>query len=210
MRVGRAQFIHPLSNGQTTVKTQCKEVLPSRHREGQKNERPSAILLHKGQTQFNSIGMGGWGGAISASGCTLRVSNGKGPFSSALVKGEGWSQKEVGGGGVGGWGGAEKKKLFWSFYMLRLLRCSSETIKATADRARVKRSSSAPSFFWCPCEISLGGFNDLRMSAFSVTLTPVAAAWRRRGGGGGRVMYCVLRSSWGAIFNVTASVDLSF
>lgn len=80
----------------------------------------------------------------------------------------------------------------WSRFSAR--RCVlSETIKATADSSGVKRSSSNPPttaattlHFCCPCEISLDGFNDLWMSAFSVTLTLVADTSGWQG-----VMHCV-------------------
>lgn len=54
---------------QTTVKTKSKEVLLLGTEKAGKNERPSAIVFHKGQMQFNPIiwrdGGGGGGGYLS-------------------------------------------------------------------------------------------------------------------------------------------------
>lgn len=85
---------------QTTVKTKSKEVLLLGTEKAGKNERPSAIVFHKGQMQFNPIiwrDGGGGGGATSATACASGVRNRKGPFNrtvapcepSTFVKGEG-------------------------------------------------------------------------------------------------------------------------
>lgn len=84
----------------------------------------------------------------------------------------------------------EQKSCFWGFYMLRLFHCTLQCVKRNNKGHNPIllewKDPHLPLHFCCPCEISLDGFNDLWMSAFSVTLTLVADTSGWQG-----VMHCV-------------------
>lgn len=169
----------------TTVKWQGKEVLLQGAVKARKNERPSAIVLHKGQTQFNPIIR--WEGALPRQPPSLKGRATGKDHSAEQLHPVSRAHSSRARGEVRRGGG---KGCFWGFYMSWPFHCTLKCIKRNnKGHNRFCQSEKIPIFpfhFCCPCEISLGGFNDLWMSASSVTMTPAADTPRWQG-----VMYCV-------------------
>lgn len=113
---------------QATVKTKEWRGLPCRHRGGQRNERPSAIVFPKRSNAFNPIIRLVGEGSTLATGYTSGVRNGKGPLSrtvepcepSTFVKDKGWSQKR----------GRTKKKPFPRLLHVQALSAQCTVLKA--------------------------------------------------------------------------------